>query len=97
MISIPGKPLFVTFYKSGLMKCYDIHKCRFTGIINILGIIGNEKNQNNFVKYAKFYPDGRFCLIVDSAKNNIYVLTFDKIDPLNIKCKPIPFIQINDP
>ena len=95
MISIPGKPLFVSFYKSGLMKCFDIHKCRFTGIINILGIIGNEENQNNFVKYAKFYPDGRFCLIVDSAKNNLYVLTFDKIDPLNIKCKPIPFIQIN--
>lgn len=82
------------------MRCFDIHKCRFTGIINTLGIIGNEENnkskyKNNFIKYAKFYPGDRFCLIVDAIFNNLYLFTID-IDPLFIKSKKIPYIQINE-
>ena len=94
MISVPGKPLFLAFYSNGLMKCFDIKKCQFTGIINILDIIGNEENDTNSIKYAKFYPGGKVCLIVDKARNNLYLITFDSFDPLVIKCKQIPYINI---
>lgn len=32
------------------MRCFDINKCRFTGIINTLGIIGNEENNKSKYK-----------------------------------------------
>ena len=101
LLGIPGKSLFLTFYTSGNVKCFDIHKCKFTGIINILEIIGKEKNikskyKNNFIKYAKFYPGDRFCLIVDAIYNNLYLFTIDKTDPLFIKSRQIPYIQINE-
>lgn len=94
MLSIPGKSLFLIFYSNGYMKCFDIKKCQFTGIINILEIIGNEENKINTIKYAKFYEGGKKCLFVDKAKNNIYLITFDSFDPLNLKCKQIPYIKI---
>ena len=94
MIGVPGKSLFLVFYNNGLMKCFDIKKCKFTGIINILDIIGNEENKINNIKYAKFYPGGKVCLIVDEARNNLYLITFDSFDPLVIKCKQIPYINI---
>ena len=101
LLGVPEKSLFLSFYRSGLIKCFDIHKCRFTGIINSLDIIGrNEDNiynyKNNFIKFAKFYPGGRFCLVVDAVQNNLYVFTIDETDPLFIKSKQIPYIQINE-
>ena len=99
LLGIPGKPLFLVFYKSGIMKCFDIHKCKFTGIINVLDIIGKYediKYNNNYIKYATFYPGGRFCLVVDAIKNNLYLFTIDQTDSLFVKCKQIPYIQINE-
>ena len=81
------------------MKCFDIHKCKFTGIINVLDIIGKYediKYNNNYIKYATFYPGGRFCLVVDAIKNNLYLFTIDQTDSLFVKCKQIPYIQINE-
>ena len=97
MMRVPKKSLFIAFYNNGNMKCFDIKQCKFTGIINILEIIGNIGENNikgNIIKYAKFYEDGKFCLLVDEAKNNIYLITFDSFDPLIIKCKQIPYISI---
>ena len=94
MISVPRKSLFIIFYNNGNMKCFDIKKCKFTGIINILDIIGNEENKVNIIKYAKFYEGGKFCILVDEARNNLYLITFDSFDPLIIKCKQIPYISI---
>ena len=101
LLGIPGKSLFLSFYKNGNIKCFDIHKCKFTGILNVLEIIGKEeenksKYKNNFIKYATFYPDGRFCLVVDAIKNCLYLFTIDQIDPLSIRSKQIPYIQINE-
>ena len=76
------------------MKCFDIKKRQFTGIINILDIIGNEENIKNTIKYAEFYPGGKVCLIVDEARNNLFLITFDSFDPLNIRCKQIPYLNI---
>jgi hypothetical protein len=101
LLGIPGKSLFLVFYKSGMMKCFDIHKCKFTGIINVIDIIGkysdtNDKYNNNYIKYATFYPGGRFCLAVDAMKNSLYLFTIDQTDSLFVKCKQIPYIQINE-
>ena len=100
LTAIPGQSLFLAFYTSGKVKCFDIHKCKFTGIINTLDIIGKEestksKYKNNFIKYAKFYPGGRFCLISDAEHNNLYLFTIDETDPLFIRSRQIPYIQIN--
>ena len=94
MIGVPGKSLFIAFYNNGFMKCFDIKRCQFTGIINITDIVGYEENNINIIKYAKFYEGGKVCLIVDEAKNNLYLLTFESIDPLTVKCKQIPYINI---
>ena len=101
LLGIPGKSLFLSFYKSGNIKCFNIHKCKFTGIINISQVIGNTENvnskyKNNFIKFAKFYPGGRFCLMSDAIYNNLYLFTIENDDPLNIICKQIPYIQINE-
>ena len=94
LIAVPGKTLFIAFYSNGNMKCFDIKKRQFTGIINILDIIGNEENIKNTIKYAEFYPGGKVCLIVDEARNNLFLITFDSFDPLNIRCKQIPYLNI---
>ena len=94
MIGVPGKSLFIAFYNNGFMKCFDIKRCQFTGIINITDIVGYEENNINIIKYAKFYEGGKVCLIVDEAKNNLYLLTFESFDPLTVKCKQIPYINI---
>ena len=101
LLSIPGKSLFLAFYTSGKIKCFDIHKCKFTGIINSLEIIGkgedaNSKYKNNFIKYATFYPGGRFCLVVDAINNNLYLFTIEQTDPLYLRSRQIPYIQINE-
>ena len=103
LLGIPGKSLFLAFYKSGSIKCFDIHKCKFTGIINSLEIIGkgegegennNSKYKNNFIKYATFYPGGRFCLVSDVIHNNLYLFTIEQADPLFLRSRQIPYIQI---
>ena len=76
------------------MKCFDIKKRQFTGIINILEIIGNEENIKNTIKFAEFYLRGKVCLIVDEARNNLFLITFDSFDPLNIRCKQVPYLNI---
>ena len=76
------------------MKCFDIKKRQFTGIINLLDIIGYEENIKNTIKYAQFYPGGKVCLIVDEARNHLFLITFDSFDPLNIRCKQVPYINI---
>ena len=97
LLRVPKKSLIIFFYNNGNMKCFDIKQCKFTGIINILDIIGNNYDNNakgNIIKYAKFYDDGKFCLLVDEAKNNIFLITFDSFEPLVIRCKQIPYISI---
>ena len=94
LIAVPGKTLFIAFYSNGNMKCFDIKKRQFTGIINLLDIIGYEENIKNTIKYAQFYPGGKVCLIVDEARNNLFLITFDSFDPLNIRCKQVPYINI---
>ena len=101
LLGIPGKSLFLIFYKSGTIKCFNIHKCKFTGIINISQVLGktenvNSKYKNNFIKFAKFYPGGRYCLMYDAMQNNLYLFTIENDDPLFLRCKPIPYIQINE-
>ena len=101
LFGIPGKSLFLVFYTSGKMKCFDIHKCKFTGIINVLDIIGkyedvNSQYKNNYIKYGTFYPGGRFCLVVDAIKNSLYLFTIEATDSLYIRCKQIPYININE-
>ena len=101
LLGIPEKTSFFIFYKNGKIKCFDIHNCKYTGEVNIQDIIGineenNLENKKNFIKYAKFYPGGRFCLTIDSIKNNLYVFSIEKISPLLIKSKQIPLIQINE-
>ena len=97
MLRVPKKSYFIAFYNNGNMKCFDIKQCKFTGIINILEIIGNNYDnyvKGNIIKYAKFYDDGKFCILVDEAKNNLYLITFDSYEPLVIRCKQIPYISI---
>ena len=46
LLRVPKKSLIIFFYNNGNMKCFDIKQCKFTGIINILDIIGNNYDNN---------------------------------------------------
>ena len=101
LIQIPNTLYFLVFSKNGFVRCFDIVKARSTGKLRIIDIISKDRystipsNYITYIKKAEFYPSGKFFIGVESYNNNLIIFTIDNLEPFSLKCKQIPYIQIN--